>query len=77
MHIAQCFFSNDFECDNGICIPNSFVCDGFNSCGDNSDEEGCCKLIYSILAGLPQCGHQGCRKSPPAGYFDFRVPIFV
>jgi hypothetical protein len=30
-----------FTCDNGNCVPQYDVCDGYNDCGDNSDEYGC------------------------------------
>ncbi|KAK7098057.1 very low-density lipoprotein receptor-like [Littorina saxatilis] len=30
-----------FPCDNDKCLPQSFVCDGFDNCGDNSDESHC------------------------------------
>ena len=46
MHL-QCYTgystcdSDEFECDNGNCIPQRFVCNDFNSCGDNSDEQNC------------------------------------
>ena len=30
-----------FMCDNGDCVSNSWVCDGYNDCLDNSDEIHC------------------------------------
>ena len=38
----------EFMCEDGACIPESFVCDGDYDCseGDTSDENGCGKYIY-------------------------------
>ncbi|WP_411025445.1 LDL receptor domain-containing protein, partial [Salmonella sp. s55004] len=30
-----------FPCNNNKCIPLTWLCDGDNDCGDNSDEENC------------------------------------
>lgn len=32
---------NEFTCSSGRCIPQRWVCDKFNDCGDYSDEKGC------------------------------------
>ena len=44
--IAMCS-SAQFQCANGDCIPQYFVCDGLNECGDNSDENNCGMPITS------------------------------
>ena len=36
--------SDEFSCDNGKCIPQRYVCNYINDCGDifDDDEKGCC-----------------------------------
>ena len=43
---------NEFTCFNGECIDMSYVCDGINDCGDNSDEVNCSK--YSTSRNVTQ-----------------------
>ena len=31
-----------FTCSNKVCIPTTKLCDGYNDCGDNSDEKEIC-----------------------------------
>lgn len=37
-----------FQCKKGGCIPQSYVCDAQNDCGDNSDEpyEVCSECLF-------------------------------
>lgn len=34
---------NEWQCDNGKCINEEFLCDGTNDCTDSSDEGSVCE----------------------------------
>ena len=38
--LVKCDY-DEFTCNNGNCVPKSYMCDGDNDCGDRSDERGC------------------------------------
>ncbi|XP_071087846.1 membrane frizzled-related protein-like [Haliotis cracherodii] len=41
-----------FLCDNSRCVSSDVTCNGFNDCGDNSDELDGCGLSVAAIAGL-------------------------
>ncbi|XP_071492675.1 MAM and LDL-receptor class A domain-containing protein 1-like isoform X9 [Diadema antillarum] len=50
--------SNQFQCNNGTCIPGSWECDGIVDCADNSDEDHCDFSTNSWYQSTP--GYQSC-----------------
>ncbi|XP_062894718.1 suppressor of tumorigenicity 14 protein homolog isoform X4 [Mobula hypostoma] len=45
----------EFACNNGQCIQLDLKCDGWNDCGDNSDEIGCVCTSEQFLCGTGLC----------------------
>lgn len=45
--VASTCAANQFACDNNVCIPEFWKCDGDNDCGDNSDEQHCHRATCS------------------------------
>ncbi|XP_076243972.1 CUB and LDLa domain [Calliopsis andreniformis] len=44
----DCFAGSDFLCRNHRCIPSELNCDGFDHCGDNSDEPTTCFRDWEV-----------------------------
>ncbi|KAK2584190.1 hypothetical protein KPH14_006617 [Odynerus spinipes] len=44
----DCFTGSDFLCQNHRCIPSQLNCDGFDHCGDNSDEPATCFRDWEV-----------------------------
>ncbi|XP_031835630.2 CUB and LDLa domain isoform X2 [Nomia melanderi] len=45
---TDCFAGSDFLCRNHRCIPNQLNCDGFDHCGDDSDEPATCFRDWEV-----------------------------
>nr|XP_006817846.1 PREDICTED: low-density lipoprotein receptor-related protein 2-like [Saccoglossus kowalevskii] len=49
----------EFVCDNGLCLPHTLVCNNYDDCGDNSDEDpAICNYRDSCLTD--PCQHGVC-----------------
>ncbi|XP_077982015.1 enteropeptidase-like [Glandiceps talaboti] len=48
-HTDTCLGDDVFFCENRRCIDISLECDGFNNCGDNSDELNCDQPSSKLL----------------------------
>ncbi|MFT7800667.1 suppressor of tumorigenicity 14 protein homolog [Arapaima gigas] len=66
---------NQFPCSTGMCISKSLHCDGWNDCGDMSDEAQCacskdqfscangmCRALYSVCDRVNDCGDSSDEK---------------
>lgn len=51
LHACKSF---EFQCSNLVCLPRSYLCDGFNDCGctENCDESDCVGLGFASLTLL-------------------------
>jgi len=62
----SCCPKDKFECDNGRCISPCQVCNGFNNCGDMSDECNCqgrCGSPHHFLCDNGKCFRSNVRDN--------------
>jgi hypothetical protein len=73
-HSAECYTGTEFMCQNQRCIPLQLQCDGFNHCGDNSDEpEECSEQWENSLVDKRWYSHTPNYYFPKNDRFpDFR-----
>ena len=45
--VSECQ-ADEFDCGDGVCIPNYWQCDSYPDCNDLSDEHDCSKYENSI-----------------------------
>ncbi|KAI8521339.1 hypothetical protein Bbelb_010930 [Branchiostoma belcheri] len=56
--VAQQCTNDQFSCANGGCIPDNWICDGDNDCGDMSDEQNCANGACN--GGEFECANSHC-----------------
>lgn len=50
LFLVLCGESDSFLCASGICVPRKLQCNGYNDCGDWSDEAHCstCRAVWGL-----------------------------
>ncbi|GFR79007.1 low-density lipoprotein receptor-related protein 12 [Elysia marginata] len=48
----DCNTKSEFCCSNGRCVDVAVTCDGYDDCGDNSDEKSGCLLSGPVVAAI-------------------------
>ena len=48
--VSECRTASDYKCANNLCLPKSVKCDGYDQCGDGSDENELCGAFWCLFA---------------------------
>ena len=49
--VLECRSVTDFKCVNKLCLPSTVKCDGYDQCGDGSDEAEHCGALVGLCFG--------------------------
>jgi len=45
---SECRWETYFKCKNDMCLPSTVKCDGYDHCGDGSDEAELCGAFLTL-----------------------------
>jgi len=67
-------FSREFQCADGVCIPETWVCNGVIDCADEDDENDCVDAFIPDRPDPDAALAQDAAPRPPDAAFQ---PVFV
>lgn len=71
-----CYSLTDLMCQNHRCVPKMLRCDGFDHCGDNSDEPASCYVVGPGNKSLTPEDAAWWYQSTPNYYFPQKSNFF-
>ncbi|KAK7071859.1 hypothetical protein SK128_015634 [Halocaridina rubra] len=75
-YLGSCYSMTDLMCHNHRCIPKMLRCDGFDHCGDNSDEPATCYVGAGNKGALTPEDAAWWYQHTPNYYFPQKSSLF-